>query len=618
MSLHLRKYRRIMETREPDSIQPIEEKEEQEQVETVLDTEESVNEEVASEPEEEPEETTTVLTREALIDAAMAIFQKEAADITAEDIRHLRHQYISYRAKLVPPAPAEDEEVTGEAVPEVPEDEEFVALMTRIKDKKAAYNTELEAIRLANLERKQAIIDQINELAVDTDNVNRTFSKYRELQDQFNAIGEVPPTEDTAIWKKFQDAREHYSDNLKINKELRDYDFKKNLDSKQLLLDEAEGLSTEEDVVVAYRRLQELHNKWRQIGPVAKEYREEIWEKFKAASAEVNKRYQAHFEARKAREAENEAGKTAICEELEAIQFDSLKSFAAWEQTTRKIIELQQKWRTYGYASKKMNKALFARFRGVCDKFFAAKAEYFHSTREELSNNLARKTALVERAEALKDSTDWKATTDELVALQKEWKTIGSVAKKYSDAIWQRFQTACDYFFEQKKQATSGTRRVEQDNLKAKREVLAKLDAITEDIEREEAIEQLRTIQDEWKAIGHVPFRDKDKINESYRTKVNALRERLNIRRGRENMERYAETLSDSDDNKLLREREKLVRALENRRQELRTYENNLGFLSIKSKGSDAMLKEFERNAERIRNDISDITEKIKLIDSKL
>lgn len=569
-------------------------------------------------------EIDTLVTRESLLESAKALLDKDAAEIAADDIRRLRQQINALQHKAsAASAPAAESETPPAAVAPAEQpapDADLMALLSAIRDKKAAYTAELEARRVANLERKQAIIDEINALAGDTDNVNRTFPRYRELQDEFNAIGEVPATEDTAIWKRFQEAREHYSDNLKINKELRDYDFRKNLDSKQLLLDEAEGLITEDDVIVAYRRLQELHNKWRRIGPVAKEFREEIWDKFKAASAEINKRYQAHFEARKAREAENEAGKTALVAEMEAIDLSTLKSFAAWDQATRRVMELQQQWRTFGFASRKMNKALFARFRELCDKFFAAKAEYFQNTREELASNLARKTALADRAEALMDSEDWKEATEQFVAMQKEWKTIGTVAKKHSDAVWQRFLAACDHFFDRKKKAGSGTRRVENENLAAKRAVIEELAGITADTPREEALSRLRELQDRWKEIGHVPFREKDKVYDAYREKVDALRDMLNMRRNRDRMDRFTENVAglEGDDNKLMREHERLVRALERSRQELRTYENNLGFLSSKSKNGDSLLREFERKAERLRADIADLEEKIRLVASKL
>lgn len=569
-------------------------------------------------------EIDTLVTRESLLESAKALLDKDAAEIAADDIRRLRQQINALQHKAsAASAPAAESETPPAAVAPAEQpapDADLMALLSAIRDKKAAYTAELEARRVANLERKQAIIDEINALAGDTDNVNRTFPRYRELQDEFNAIGEVPATEDTAIWKRFQEAREHYSDNLKINKELRDYDFRKNLDSKQLLLDEAEGLITEDDVIVAYRRLQELHNKWRRIGPVAKEFREEIWDKFKAASAEINKRYQAHFEARKAREAENEAGKTALVAEMEAIDLSTLKSFAAWDQATRRVMELQQQWRTFGFASRKMNKALFARFRELCDKFFAAKAEYFQNTREELASNLARKTALADRAEALMDSEDWKEATEQFVAMQKEWKTIGTVAKKHSDAVWQRFLAACDHFFDRKKKAGSGTRRVENENLAAKRAVIEELAGITAETPREEALARLRELQDRWKEIGHVPFREKDKVYDAYREKVDALRDMLNMRRNRDRMDRFTENVAglEGDDNKLMREHERLVRALERSRQELRTYENNLGFLSSKSKNGDSLLREFERKAERLRADIADLEEKIRLVASKL
>lgn len=564
-----------------------------------VDPEEVAEDEMA---DAENAEVAVEMTHDQIVAACQEIADRDAADISADDVRRIRQQ-INVFLKTEPGA-----------------EEELKNLFNTIRDKKAAYTAEQEAAKTANLERKQAIIAEIIALAEDTDNVNRTFPRYRELQEEFNSIGEVPATDDTAVWKKFQEARERYSDNLKINKELRDYDFKKNLDSKQLLLDEAESLLTDDDIITAYRRLQELHNKWRRIGPVAKEFREEIWDKFKAASAEINKRYQAHFEARKAREAENEAGKSALIAELEAIDLAAIKSFSAWDEVTKQVMELQQKWRTFGFASKKMNKALFARFRELCDKFFAAKAEYFQTTREELANNLARKTALAERAEALKDSTDWKAATDEFVAMQKEWKTIGTVAKKYSDTVWKRFLAACDYFFEQKKKATSGARREENENLKAKREVIAALAEINADTPREEAIERMRQLQDRWKEIGHVPFREKDKVYDAYRQQLDAIRDQLNLRRTQARMERFQQTVSaiEGDDNKLYREREKLTRALEARRQELRTYENNLGFLSSKSKSGNSMLKEFERKADALRADIADLEEKIKVVTSKL
>lgn len=608
-----------MEMHDPESTpKSVEEQSSKPMPETVSSVEETVSTYESADgidPEEAAEDIQdSPLLRESLIEAAKAVLEKDAENITADDIRRLRQQISAFHQLQNRANEAEDSSKTPV------EDDELKSLLNQIREKKAEYTARIEAQRLENLRRKEAIVEEINALAEDTDNVNRTFPRYRELQDEFNAIGDVPPTDDTAIWKRFQDARERYSDNLKINKELRDYDFKKNLDSKSLLLEEAGKLVDEEDVLTAYRRLQELHNKWRQIGPVAKEFREEIWDKFKNASTEINKRYQAFFEARKAREAENEAGKTAICEQLEALPLDTYKSFTAWDDATKVVIELQEKWRTYGFASRKMNKELFARFRALCDNFFASKAAYFQNTRDELARNLEKKTALVERAESLKDSTDWKSATDAFVEMQKEWKTIGSVPKKHSDSIWKRFQQACDSFFESKKAAGSGQRKEEAENLKAKKALIEELDKITAELEREEAIARLREIQDKWKEIGHVPFREKDKIYEAFRSKIDALREALDLRRNRDRMERFVENIEsiEGDSNKIGREREKLARALEARRQELRTYENNLGFLSSKSKSGDSMLREFERKAERLRVDIADIEEKIRVIDSRL
>jgi hypothetical protein len=479
---------------------------------------------------------------------------------------------------------------------------------------------EQEAERKSNFEKKAKIIEEINTLAADTDNVNRTYPRFKELQQEFKTVGEVPPTEVTNQWKQFQDAVEAFYDQLKINKELRDYDFKKNLDTKQLLCTEAEKLANEADVIVAFKRLQELHDKWRETGPVAKEIREEIWSKFKDASAVINKKYQAYFEERKAREQENEDAKTAICERIEALDFASLKSFVAWDEMTKTILAAQEDWKKVGFASKKMNNALFARFRETCDKFFEMKATYFKNIKDDFAANLEKKIALCEKAEALKDSTDWKKATDEFVALQKEWKTIGAVAKKHSDVVWKRFLAACDYFFEEKKKKTSGVRQTEQANLKAKKEIIAKLGEITAETPREEAINQVKELMAQWQQVGHVPYRDKDKVYEAYRAKVNELYKLLDMRGSQARMNNFEESINgmSGDENKLYRERERLMRAYEQKRNELSTYENNLGFFNSKSKSGDSMLRELERKIQRIKEDLATLEQKIKVIDSHL
>jgi hypothetical protein len=562
-------------------------------------------------------------TIEQVLEQAREIEQRDAADIAREDVSRVRQQYIALRKAANELARTEFIEQGGEpenfVEPANEADDEFRRILNNIKDKKAAYVAALETERAANLDRKNAIIEEIIALAEDTDNVNRTFPRYRELQDQFNAIGDVPAPEETGVWKRFQDARERFSDNLKINKELRDYDFKKNLEQKELLIAEATKLNDEKDVIVAFKRLQELHVKWREIGPVAKELREDVWQRFKDASIEINKRYQTHFEERKAREAENEAGKTAICERIEAYDFSNLKSFAAWEEMTQKLKQAQEDWRKLGYASRKMNNALFNRFRATCDTFFVLKAAYFKNVKDELANNLARKTALVEKAEALKDSTEWKKTTEALVALQKEWKTIGTVAKKHSDNVWHRFQQACDYFFEQKKAATVGVRQTEQANLQAKRDLIKELDNITEETPKADAVALINNLQERWKLVGHVPFREKDKVYEAFRNRINEVRAKFDLgnRGGKDRFEAAINEAGD-DENKLLRERERQMRLLEGRRAELRTYENNLGFLSAKSKSGNTLVRDFERKIERLKADISALEDKINLIDSKL
>lgn len=564
----------------------------------------------------EAEDSARELTLETLLADALALLEKDAGDISTDELRRLRQHF----AMLHKSAPAE-----GEAAAVDDSDAAIAADIEKaieaVRAKKAEWAAAQEAQRAANLERKNAIIDQILALAEDTDNVNRTFPRYRELQDEFNAAGDVPATEETSVWKRFQDARERYSDNLKINKELRDYDFKKNLEDKEALLAEVAVLKDDEDVIGAYRRLQDLHNRWRQIGPVAKELRDDIWNRFREASADINKRYQAFFEARKAREAENEAAKTLLCNQVEEIDRSTLTTFIAWDDATRRIQSLQEEWRKLGYASRKVNRQLFARFRAACDAFFAAKAEFYRTTREEINANMARKTALVARAEELKDSTDWRKTTDEILALQKEWRSVGSVPRKHSEELWKRFTAACNTFFDNKKKATSGQRQTENANLRAKREIIGQLSALTSgDLDKNAAVAELRKLQDKWKETGHVPFREKDKLYDAYRAAVDAVRDHFAIAESRARRERFEANVAqiDGDDNKLFRERERLLHALEGRRVDLRTYENNLGFLSAKSKSGGSLLHDLERRIERLKIDIADLEEKIRIIDTRL
>ncbi len=564
------------------------------------------------------------LTKDEVIAQAAELAGKDADDISRDEVTRLKQIFYAIRNNEIALQKeaflaAGNEESAFAALPDEAE-AQFKELLNNIKEKKAARLAEVEAIRLKNLEAKRAIIDEIEKIAADTDNVGRQYPRVKDLQQAFKEPGEVPPTEQTDLWKSYQAAVEHYYDQLKINKDLRDYDFRKNLEAKMLLIDEAEKLNDEADVITAFRRLQDLHDKWREIGPVAKDIRDEIWNRFKDASALVNKKYQTHFEERKSAERENEAAKTAICERVEALDFSLLKTYAAWDEMTKTIIEAQEEWKKLGYASRKVNNTLFARFRETCDKFFNAKADFFKKMKDDLAVNLEKKIALCERAEALKDSTDWKKTAEALVALQQEWKTIGAVAKKHSDAVWRRFLDACDYFFEQRKKNMSGTRQTEQANLKLKQEVIARLKAITEETPHDEAVKTVRDCMTQWGQIGHVPFKDKDKVYDAYRALINDLYERLDMRGNNARMASFESSIEEmgADSQKLSRERERLVRTYEMKRQELQTYDNNLSFFNAKSKSGNSMLKEMERKMQRIKDDIAALEQKIKLIDSKL
>lgn len=575
--------------------------------------------------EKHEEPTLENLSKEELIERLSGIAQLPADEISREGVSRLKQLFYVARNKEIDAEKAAFVEAGNDAaVFEAavdPLEEKLQSVLTEIKEKKARLAAEQEAVRQENLAKKNEIIAALAEMSADTDNVNRHFTRFKELQQEFKEIGEVPPTEATSVWKRYQDGVERFYDQLKINKDLRDYDFKKNYDTKLLLCDEAEKLMEEPDVITAFKRLQDLHDKWRETGPVAKEMRDEIWNRFKDASAEVNKKYQAFFEERKARERQNELAKTEICERVEAIDFSQVKSYAAWEELTKQILQAQEDWKKLGFASKKLNNSLFARFRETCDKFFAAKANYFKSMKDELAANLAKKIALCEKAESLKDSTDWRATTDALVALQKEWKTIGSVPKKHSDNVWHRFLEACDYFFEQKKKNSNDTRSVEQANLKQKKEIIAELRAIDpESTPREEAIAKIKALSAKWQQIGHVPFRDKDKIYDAYRELTSSLHSAYNMKQSREAMNRFESSIDEmaGDEIKLLRERERMLRAYEQRRSELHTYENNLGFFNSKSKSGDSMLRDLQRRIERIKDDLKALEEKIKLIDAKL
>lgn len=498
-------------------------------------------------------------------------------------------------------------------------EEQFKSLYAEIKEKRAAYNAAQDALKAENLAKKREIISKINEIAEDADNVNRQYSTVQQLQQDFKAIGEVPSENDTEVWKSYQVAVERFYDLLKMNKELRDYDFKKNLEQKQALCAEAEALDEEADIVDAFKKLQQLHTSWREIGPVSKEIREELWTRFKNASAVINKKYQSFFEERKANEKKNAEGKEALCVKIEAISTDNLKTYAAWDEATKAIIGLQEEWKKLGFASRKVNTELFARFRKSCDEFFAKKAEFFKRMKDELAANLAKKIELCEKAEALKDSTEWKKTTDALIALQKEWKTVGPVVKKHSDAVWKRFIAACDAFFEEKKKQNVNVHSVEHENLKQKKDIIAQINSILENKETEDAPNKVRELMKKWQEVGHVPYKEKDKVYAEYKAAIDKAFEQLDMKAKKARMANFANSINQmSDTGKVYHERERLVRAYEMKSQELKTYENNLGFFNAQSKSGNSLVKEMERKIANIKEEIAMLEQKIKLIDEKI
>lgn len=493
---------------------------------------------------------------------------------------------------------------------------EFKNLYTEFKEKRAAFLLADEENRKKNLEKKNEILEKLKGITEDIDNINMRFPEFQQLQQEFKAIKEIPAGAEAEVWKKFQSIGEQFYDHLKMNKDLRDLDFKKNLEAKKALIEEARKLETNEDVIDAFRRLQGLHDEWRNIGPVAKELRDEIWEEFKAASTIVNRRHQDFFEQRKAIEQANEEAKTALCEKVEALDWSGLKTFAEWNAMTEDVIALQKDWKECGFASRKVNAELYARFREACDKFFTAKADFFRATKDTLTENLALKTRLCEKAEALKELGDVHKAAGEIVKLQAEWKKIGSVPRKQSDAIWERFQTACNYFFEERKKENKKRHEEETANLETKRGIIAELQALPKDGDRREVIGKVKELQAKWQEVGFVPFKLKEKLYQEYRAVCDELYGAYESRENRNRISNFQNRVAElKDDSRGLgRERDKLMRALEAKQQELKTIENNMGFFSVKSSAGNSMLKEMERKVKRLKDDMAEIKQKIEIL----
>ena len=500
-------------------------------------------------------------------------------------------------------------------------EEEFKNVMSVIKEKRSELAAEQEKQREMNLQVKLSIIEELKDLVESPDDPNKNYTEFKKLQQQWNEVTLVPPAKVNELWKNYQLYVEKFYDLLKLNNEFREYDFKKNLEIKQRLCEAAEKLADEPDVVSAFHQWQKLNEEFRDTGPVAKEQRDQIRERFKAATTAIHRRHQQHFEALKEKERNNLDQKTVICEIVEAIDCNELATPSQWEEKAQEVIALQAKWKTIGYAPQKMNVQIYERFHKACDDFFHKRGEFFKSMKENMSANLEKKRALCEQAEALKDSTDWKATADALAKLQKEWKTIGPVNKRHSNEVWKRFITACDYFFEQRNKAQSSQRSQEQENLERKRAIIDQLGAIGEDTDSEEAAQQVRDLMKQWNGIGHVPIKEKDKIYKRYRNIVDQLFDRFNISASNRKLSSFKASIGampEGSNPQLLREREKLVRAYENLRSELQTYENNLGFLNASSKKGNSLLSELNRKVDKLKADIQLIKEKIKVLDDSI
>ncbi|MDR0429379.1 MAG: DUF349 domain-containing protein [Tannerellaceae bacterium] len=543
------------------------------------------------------------------------------------DIESLKQAFYKiHRAEVdeLKKASLENGEEEKDTQPQADESEEkFKELLSRYREKKAVLHAEEEHVKAANYALKLQLIERLKVLTESQDDFNKLYNEFKEIQLRWKETKLIPQEHANELWKNYQLYSERFYDIIKINNQFRDYDFKKNLELKTVLCETVEKLIDEPDVVSAFHQLQKLHQQWREIGPVAKELREELWARFKAASTAINKRHQQHFEGLKAKEQENLEAKTAICEQIENIDFSLLKTFKDWEEKNKDVIGLQEKWKTIGFAPKKYNVKIFERFRAACDNYFNKKSEFYKGIKEDMEKNLQLKIALCEKAEALKDNIEWKETTEKMIALQKEWKTIGSVARKHSDIVWKRFITACDYFFEQKNKNVNSQKGVEQTNLAAKKELIRKINALDASLAYDDALTTLKEYMAEWNTIGFVPFKEKDKIYKEYHEAVDKQFDHLKVDQSERKMESFRSNLTemasgDKGKGKLYGEREKLMRAYERLKNELQTYENNIGFLSISSKGGGGLVKEMERKIEKLKEEMGLIIKKIDAIDENL
>ncbi len=576
---------------------------------------------------EQPEETNTIVADYAasskleLIDALKLLIDKEvdAAKDGVEQIKQLFYKKVKLDVEEQKKLFIENGGIETDFVSAKDElEESFKALLNEFRVKKASVMAQLEKEKDSNLLQKQHLLEQMKVLVASNDDVSTHINEFRALQQKWKSIGQVPQTASTELWKQYNLYQESFWDLIKINNELREYDFKKNLESKTLLCDAAEKLSEETDVIAAFQKLQKLHEEWHELGPVAREIREQIWTRFKDASTAIHKKHQSYFDSIRKLEEENLVTKTELCEKIEAFDYSKLNNYRQWDEATKTILAWQEEWRSIGFAPRKVNQKVFDRYRKACDAFFAAKGEFYKETKNVLVVNSDKKKALCEQAEALKDSTDWKEAGEKFILLQKEWKTIGPVAKKYSDELWKRFIAACDYFFEQKNKSTSGQRNAESENLAKKKELIAKINAFQKSENNNESVATLRALMAEWNAIGHVPFKEKDKVYKEYRDAVDKQFETLNVDATNRRMDNFRSNLKDMSgkgENKLYREREKLMRAYEHLKSEILTYENNIGFFSSSSKKGGGLMADMERRIESLKEESELVDHRLNLID---
>ena len=507
---------------------------------------------------------------------------------------------------------------TPEAYQIMPDEEEeaFKAEMGIVKERRAKLFREQEEEKERNLQRKLEIIEKIKQMVTSPEDAGKSYPEFKALQQEWKEIKSVPATKANELWRNYQLYVEQFYDMFKLNIEAREYDFKKNLELKTKLCEAAEKLAAEEDVISAFHQLQKLHQEYRETGPVAKELREEVWTRFKAASTVVNKRHQQHFDELRSKEEDNLVRKTALCEKVEAIAAEENKGSGDWERHTQQIMDIQAEWKTIGFAPQKMNVKIFERFRAACDDFFGRKAQYFRELKDTFKLNIERKRALVEKARSMMDSTDWKSTSDKFIALQKEWKTIGMVPKKQGDQLWEDFLAACNHFFEARNVATSGQRNEEQQNLERKREIITQLKALADTEDVDEAQKTLQQLAEDYKAVGHVPFREKDKLYDEYHAAVDALRIKFGITPGKPRRQggkarRGGEALQPQD------ERARLMRQYESLKSEIQTYENNIGFLSVSSKKGNKLIDDMNRKVERLKSEYEAVKARIIAIDKE-